>query len=193
MAKKSALIGLIVVMISLAFPVKYALACSCAPPGPDAQAVGVFDAVFSGTVVGKEDPEGDGPGVSSGRPIIYSFEVDAIVKGDVAADQEVTSAADGASCGYSFRNGRRYVLFADEDKKGDLNVSLCSNTHELKEGENIEFAATHAPAGTSDEGDEGDEGEPDEGIPMVAWMGAGMIVVLGATALVLSRRRKSDG
>jgi hypothetical protein len=187
MAKKPVLIGLIVLMISLAFPVKFARACSCVPPPSDREAMTTTDAVFSGTVIEIDDPEGGGPVISSGRQITYTFDVDGIAKGDVAADERVTSAADGVSCGADFADGGRYVVFADKDEKGDLTTSLCSNNHVLRAGQEIEFAATHDP-------DPADgEGQPSEDVPAIAWMGVGTVVFLGAASIVLSRRRKNDG
>lgn len=172
-------------LLVLFLPVKYALACSCVPPPGDREALVSTDVVFSGTVTGIDDPEGDKKMISSGRPVTYTFAVDAVAKGVVAANEQVGSAADSASCGFGFRDGRRYVVFADEDKKGDLTTSLCSNTHILKEGEDIDFVATRDPSG------DGPVQGPlsEEGVPAIAWVGIAAILGLGAATFFLTRRR----
>lgn len=46
----------------------------------------------------------------------------------VASPQAVTTAADGAMCGYGFVVGRRYLIDAREMTPGRFGVSLCSST-----------------------------------------------------------------
>ena len=54
----------------------------------------------------------------------------------VAATTVVT-AADGASCGYRFRSGLRYLIVADQTSDGRLTVSACSLTRPLSEADGL--------------------------------------------------------
>ena len=173
---------------SLYLPAKVAFACTCAPPPSDEDALGTSDAVFSGSVVDIDDPEGDAELVSSARTVTYTFEVDAVAKGDVGSNQQVGTAASGASCGFGFRDGRRYVVFAEQDKRGDLSTSLCSNTHPLKVGENIDFASVEAPPGADGSAEYPRRAE-EGGVPVIAVIGAALVLALAGAAWAMTRRR----
>lgn len=177
---------LVVMALSLLLPIRMAHACSCVPPPGDREAMLSTDVVFSGTVTEVADPEGDKKIVSSGRPVTYSFHVDAVAKGEVAADESVTSAADGSSCGAEFRDGGRYIVFADENKNGELTTSLCSNTRPLAENEEIDFVSTREPAGG---GSTADGPRTGEGVPAIAWLGIAAILGIGAVTFFATRRR----
>lgn len=117
-----------------------AWACSCAPPG-SVNSFDRADVVFTGDVVSKHDPAKPGEVVSSGRMIRWTFDVRSVQKGKTADPQVVESAADGASCGYSFTVGRRYKVYADRDG-GALRTNLCAGNQALGAGE---LAATGEP------------------------------------------------
>lgn len=136
------------------FPTSVAFACTCAPPPSDAEALDDYDAVFAGVPVDHEDPEGDQRIISSARPIVWTFAVDTIVKGDISREQEIISAASGASCGYRFRKGKRYLVFAYHgtdagrvnNPDADLHTGICTNTHGLAADEGLPFAAAPTPS-----------------------------------------------
>lgn len=109
-----------------------ALACSCADRS-DAKHRQAADAVFAGTVVAISDPN-PGPIISSVDPITYTFMVERSAKGVVGAMQEVVSARGGASCGCSFAQGARYVVYAGLEG-GALRANLCGGTRELTASE----------------------------------------------------------
>jgi len=104
-------------------------------PVPPAQALAEAQAVFRGTVVGLDEPSaGCGGTMSSADPVTVSFQVDEVWKGEVAVDQQLTTAVEGASCGFSFSEGKEYVVYArDGGADGGLNVSLCSRTRTVAE------------------------------------------------------------
>lgn len=116
-----------------------ASACDCAP-GSDQSQLEYADAVFVGDLVGHVAP----PrlfGWSSVDAAIWTFEVDDVYKGDVAARQDVASPADGASCGLELAHEGRFLVFAStepsvvETVPGEpLYALLCSGTRELSEG-----------------------------------------------------------
>ncbi len=115
-----------VVALGLLLPAQPAWACSCAGE-PESALRRRADAVFTGRVMTRADPGGIGAMLSSGRPVRWTFAVDGVEKGRVAATEAVESAADEASCGYGFAVGGRYRVFADRD--GDtLTTGLCDGT-----------------------------------------------------------------
>jgi tissue inhibitor of metalloproteinase len=117
-----------------------AWACSCAPSNGQDN-FRRADVVFDGKAVAKDDPARPGEPVSSGRAIKWTFDVSGVQKGNASDPQVVESAASGASCGYEFKIGTRYQVFADK-QDGKLQASLCSGTHVLGAGE---LAATGSP------------------------------------------------
>lgn len=120
-----------------------AAACSCAPPGTPAEEAARATDVFMGEVIRVEDSQppdtwwtrllwrfGWGPNpaeFSSARPIHYTFRVLEPFTGTRADTVVVVSAAEGASCGYRFERGRRYVVYATEHL-GALRAGRCSLT-----------------------------------------------------------------
>ena len=189
--RKIAIGGLLLTLLSLALPVKYALACSCVQPPSNEEAVADYDAVFDGTVVKVYDPHGDDAVVSSGRTITYTFEVDNVVKGDVEDPQLVKTAADSATCGFRFKSGLRYQVYADEYGKV-LTTDSCSNTHKLPPLSNQDDPTTP----TSENDNEGVvPTDPGDGGPLapVVWVGTGAVLALGAGMLFLTRRRDLRG
>ena len=141
MRKRLLSLALLVLLLSLWLPVKYALACSCVADPNAKESTKGYDAVFSGTIEEIRDPEGQGKLISSGRTIFYTFDVDAVVKGDVSEKQVVGSAADSASCGYVFKDGSRYLVYADREGE-KLTTQLCSFTREMQPNEEMPFEAT---------------------------------------------------
>lgn len=108
-----------------------AWACSCAG-GTRAELFDRADHVFVGVVIGAADPGADQEGpVSTGREITWTFDVDAVEKGDVTDPVDVGSAADGVSCGYVFSEGVRYRVYVHQARDGGLQTGLCSGNQEL--------------------------------------------------------------
>ncbi|HVL63773.1 MAG TPA: hypothetical protein VM573_01245 [Actinomycetota bacterium] len=177
-----------------------ALACSCAPAPPPQEAVDDFDAVFAGTVERAEDRsrppksrKGKPVGVSSFGPILYTFKVDAAARGDVISTMQVLSTGGGASCGASFREGKRYLVFAyfghdlrdTGDPRDPLWTNLCTPTQSVGLNTPLPIAATPVaerelvgppldPAG--------------ERSPWV-FIGGATVIVVAAAVLVLRLRR----
>lgn len=111
-----------------------AYACSCAT-GFDVtekerveEAYSRAGAVFAGKVAGIESQQ---PASDSMEPIRVTFGVSKTWKGPWAQTLEVNTAASSASCGYEFRAGREYLVYASED----MQVSLCSETKPLSAAE----------------------------------------------------------
>ena len=120
---------LVVLGVVFLFPPDCAYACSCPiPPGAE-RALSSSEAVFSGKVVEIDRPS-EGPGWSSGDPETDTFRVSESWKGPKGAMLEVKTPVAGMSCGYPFKEGQEYLVYASEGQQG-LETSLCSATKPL--------------------------------------------------------------
>jgi hypothetical protein len=122
-----------VVLMGLSFLVLLpdcASACSCAVLGSKKQvewALSHPGAVFTGEVVKIDRPSSI---KSSLAPETVTFRVSESWKGPEGATLEVRTPISGMSCGYPFKEGQEYLVYA-HGKQQDLKVDLCSGTKAL--------------------------------------------------------------
>jgi hypothetical protein len=115
-----------VLLVALAAP-RDAEACSCMPSGPPCQGFFEVQAVFIGTVrsmtLGPRAP-------TVTENLRVEFEDAVALRGvDGPAQTVMTSVPDGASCGYPFKEGGRYVVYAYRAKPGEpLRTNVCLRT-----------------------------------------------------------------
>lgn len=124
-------------------------ACSCAPAS-DLGSYRRADVVFTGAAVEHRDPRGGDRLVSTADPLFWRFEVESVDKGRVPEVVEVATARDGGACGYGFREGRRYQVFA-RSGEGRLQTGLCDGTRDLGAGETAFHPGTPRPPRSGDE------------------------------------------
>ncbi len=110
-----------------------ASACSCAILGGDPQErveseLSSSEAVFSGEVVKIDRPSG--PVWSSADLETDTFRVSESWKGPEGGMLEVRTAVSGMSCGYPFKEGKEYLVYASGGQQG-LKVDGCSSTKPL--------------------------------------------------------------
>ncbi|MCE9557089.1 MAG: hypothetical protein K8T91_27395 [Planctomycetes bacterium] len=87
------------------------------------------EAVFSGTVLGMELNE---PRYSR----TVTLQVERIWKGMLGKEVRVTTASDGAACGYHFEVGQKYMVYAYRSHGTTLlRTGLCTHTKPLAEAE----------------------------------------------------------
>ena len=98
--------------------------CSCIVPGSPSEELDKSAAVFSGEVVSVKEQSFFGTTISSTDPTTVKFAVDKVWKGTVRPDISFTTARSGASCGFTFAEGKEYIVYS---RDGDT-VSLCSRT-----------------------------------------------------------------
>jgi hypothetical protein len=106
-----------------------ASACSCAVLGSKKQvewALSHPGAVFTGEVLKIDRPSSIR---SSLAPETVTFRVSESWKGPEGATLEVRTPVSGMSCGYPFKEGQEYLVYAYG--KQDLKVDLCSGTKAL--------------------------------------------------------------
>ena len=100
-------------------------ACSCVP-FTKPQMVENASVIFSGTVTGTSRgfPFGLGCTASSADPVLVTFDVESVYKGDAPRQVTVSTVVGGASCGYEFQSGKRYTVFAT-GPRDKLETNLC--------------------------------------------------------------------
>jgi hypothetical protein len=99
---------------------KSADACSCASPGLPCHAAWQADAVFVGHVVSIESS-------SMGGRLVQLAVVEAFRGFQLWQVTLVTGYGEG-DCGYPFRMGESYVVYAQRSPTGQLSTSICSRT-----------------------------------------------------------------
>lgn len=104
-------------------------ACSCIQPPAPRDALASSDAVFAGRVVGIFDGNLN-PIRSSADPIRATFQINTVWKGAASPTLVVTSARNGASCGFHFEQGREYLIYAYA-QNGELHTDICTRSAEL--------------------------------------------------------------
>ena len=121
-------VAMVVAVVSAAvlpWNARPAAACSCVSGSLDADNLSYADTVFSGTV--REVEEWDQRN-SSAVPIDVVLSADRVWRGEVTSPTTVRTSPSGASCGYTFQIGTRYLVYA----RGDA-VSYCSPTQPFSE------------------------------------------------------------
>jgi hypothetical protein len=119
--------------IVLLVPAQQVDACTCVLPGPACQAYWQTDAVFDATV--RSVRAGDRAEMLAGgrelpfRDRIVRLDVRQAWKGAQPGPIEVVTSAHGDSCGFDFKEGERYLVFAHfSAADGRLVASRCSLT-----------------------------------------------------------------
>ena len=173
--------------VAIVGPMATARACSCMIPDP-AAFLADSDFVFAGSLI--DDP---GRGMEQIGDIAYTFEVDAVYKGDIR-DQtiEVWSASNGAACGFEMAPGQP-VAIAASMFDGRLTGGLCATFDVVQ----LEAAATELgiePVIPQARSGDGGGGSADEASTPVMASAVGVLVAtagvaVGVAAAVVMRQR----
>jgi hypothetical protein len=116
-------------------------ACSCAGSGPPCQAFWKADAVFVGQVKAKDlkarfEKVGNGEElrVLGGGETRVTFTITEAFRGVSGKEVDIFTN-ESSSCGYGFKNGGIYIVYANEYPKGGgkLHTSICSRTQKYSE------------------------------------------------------------
>lgn len=109
-----------------------ALACQCAGPGSPCQDYWKASAVFIGTVSFSSSMTRKlGEYQVGGR--LIRFTVDRAFQGVKGKEVEVTTGLGDADCGYGFRLGGQYLVYAYRDEENKLVTGSCSRTRPVSE------------------------------------------------------------
>ena len=120
---RSLLTAVVAIMVSGA---AIAAACSCIPSPPPKKALEQASAVFAGKVT-KIEPAGDAEKA-------VTIEIVKTWKGDHGKSVTLYTANDGAACGYAFKKGESYLVYAHLVKRGEekqLETNICTRTARL--------------------------------------------------------------
>ncbi|MBM6616230.1 hypothetical protein [Bacillus suaedaesalsae] len=129
MKKPTILVMLLTFLLSLTLlSPSQSFACSCMAPGSVEEEFSKVNAVFSGKVIRIEESSPSSP--DDFMPVKVVFEVKNTWKGTQDSEVAVFTGTDSASCGYSFVQGKNYLVYATESE-GKLITSLCSITKPL--------------------------------------------------------------
>jgi hypothetical protein len=148
-------------------------ACSCAALGT-ANPLESADVAFTGVVARVDDPVGPISLWSSGfDPLLYTFAVESVLKGDMGEFVVIRTGRGGGDCGLSMSVGDRWSIFAS-GREDELWVGICGSSVALARG--ITPPAAPNPLG------------PD--LWSIGALFALGLTSLGVIAVVLMRRRR---
>jgi hypothetical protein len=160
------------VLVFSAIPVSPAHACSCARGGDPRERLATADGAFIGTLVSRRETGPLGSIISTGRDVIYTFEVAEAFKGDLGRQVEVHSAASGASCGFEVPPGAPIGVLLDRGN-GRWRSGLCG---QIKPAE---LRAAAAPLPTPD-------GQPPAALVVGGGFGEARLLTLDRQARTLA-------
>ena len=108
-------------------------ACSCATPGTPSEELADSSLVFSGSAVSVRE---DQPFLGIDRlpangATTVEFKIDSVWKGNTKETMTLETARYGASCGFTFVEGKQYIVYSHDGRT----VSLCSRTRSLNDAQ----------------------------------------------------------
>ena len=110
-------------LIPLALP-KPAYACLCSSSGSPKEAMAKADAVFFGRVTATTALNRPDGSLSSADPVTVEFDVIGVWKGPPRETLTVETERSGISCGFEFKEGRRYIVYT----WGGNRTGVCTRT-----------------------------------------------------------------
>jgi hypothetical protein len=105
-------------------------ACSCVPPKNALQELEQAAAVFTGKLV---ELVKHGPEAGLFARVEAVIAVERTWKGVDKKTVSVFTSSHSASCGYGFKEGREYLVYAFQDAEGRLTTTICSRTRQVKD------------------------------------------------------------
>jgi hypothetical protein len=128
-----------------------AVACSCAGPGRPCEAYWDATTVFVGTVTFSSSTKVKEYGSEFTRRVVR-LHVDRPLRNVDASDVEVMTGWGDADCGYGFRLGGQYLVYAYLNNHKKLETNICLRTRPLSDAtEDLEYInglSKAAPGGT---------------------------------------------
>jgi hypothetical protein len=121
---------LLVFCVFMLFGAESSLACTCAPSQSASQELERATAVFSGKVVEIKRHKQRSNLFGS---VEVKFKVNKVWKGVDEKTISIFTSSQSAACGYGFRAGRTYLVYAHGNEEGRLTTSICSRTRRLKD------------------------------------------------------------
>jgi len=188
-------VGVVVALLcaGLVVPVAAAQACTCASSGP-AKDFQRADVVFLGNVLERDPPAGT-PEADSASEVTFTFAVQQVFKGKVAAEQPVVSQGLAGYCGQTFDTDDSVLVYADDET---LNTpepryvsGLCSGSA-VADAAPSSFGDGSLPIGFDEAASAAAIVDDSGGVRALVWIVVALAVLVGAVAagVVLSSRRR---
>ncbi len=118
----------IICAVILLLPSNCVYACSCIEPESPQVQLQKSVAVFKGKVMNINRPTNIGEGFLN--PVKVTFAVSESWKGSSDKTLVVSTNPDGASCGFSFKQGQEYVVYANGTAT-ELVTTICTRTRTI--------------------------------------------------------------
>jgi hypothetical protein len=119
-----------------------AFGCSCMMSGPPCQATWTADVVIAGTAVSVE------PIDLHSLAAVVKFQVERGFVNSVAGGVVVLTMGPG-NCSYSFKAGRKYLVYASRTGSSELTASICSRTRPITDAqEDLRYLTTMGTSGS---------------------------------------------
>lgn len=118
----------------LLFGVPITWACSCRGPRPACSVYATTDSLFVGQVmeiVDQEKPP-EAPNSFSFSARLARFRVQESFRGATGSIVEISTGMGGGDCGYPFKLGETYLVYASTLKNGKLYTGICLRTRALE-------------------------------------------------------------
>ena len=180
----------------LVVPGAAAQACTCADSGP-AQDFKRADVVFLGNVLERDPPAGTAE-ADAASEVTFTFAVQRVFKGKVAAEQPVISQGLAGYCGQTFNTNDSVLVYAADETVNTPEPryvsGLCSGST-VADAAPASFGDGELPAGFEDAVRAADVDEGSGGLPALVWVALALVGAVAAGALgvaLFARRRPSE-
>jgi hypothetical protein len=148
------LISLSIASALLALSISDVKACTCSFVGPPCEEYWRSQAVFAGKVIKKSTfyvEEGEGDSRHKYQQVLAPFSIEQVFKGLAGDQAEIVTGLGGGDCGYHFKDGERYVVYAIRSgrDKSRLYSSICNRIKLMAEAdEDFDYFRAIPEAGT---------------------------------------------
>ena len=175
-------ISLLLFLVIFFMNANIASACMCAGNLPSLEALQESSAVFAGRVTNIETPVG--LLMSSADSVRVTLEISRSWKGTPYKTLVLTTSRSESSCGYSFREGEDYIVYAygEENKLG---TDICSRTSLFSDAQEDLLVLGKGTVPNI----EGSNLQSQSNFQQITWIVAG-VLVLGSVFLISRKYRK---
>jgi hypothetical protein len=132
--------GLLTLLYCALLPLR-ASACDCGDPGPPCKAFANTPTVFAGRVIKIATISLKAPSGGRYEDRLILLEVERSYRGSVGKTAEVVTGSGGSDCGYDFREGEHYLVYAyPHPESGKLYTGICQRTRPISEaGDDLDY------------------------------------------------------
>jgi len=134
------LISLSIATALIALSISDVKACTCSFVGPPCEEYWKSEAVFAGKVIKRSTfyaEEGEGDSRYKYQQVLARFSIEQAFKGIAGDEVEIVTGMGGGDCGYHFKDGERYVVYAIRSgrDKSRLYSGACNRIKLVAEAE----------------------------------------------------------